>query len=522
KQDALARADEYAHQEAVDKWRANQAFVQQVYNDSMSGQINPYNHTDAQGNTVQFAPPEGHSQALSDAADALNKSVMSNPGAAWNPDIRKQYAAFKQMSANSGAAAVQLATLKQQLAQTSDPDEQKNLQASIDQINKTPPTKMVDAHLPTPKKTDPLPSITDEYGKDYNKAMESFTVGDNDMLGRPTVDFKKIKYAQPLSPEYEAALNGVTQLIEKKDPILTDPTAFAALQEQANDIWENKRGQKDKLNLGKVTPDGTVVLSTSKQGLLDIATALHLQKDGDLWQDPDALSDLDIQEQKAKIASLTGKGKGVKLTAEELKEKENKEAVKSVYNDVQKVLTPPPNTKPLKVTYFGSGYDVYPIPQGQADKYIGIEAPVTTTSIKTGENTVKSTDTKGESAKTEHAFLGINKKTGEREIAYVNGYSSGNPKIIATVPEKQLIVNGLKADAKFEPSQYENRTIHVDEIYRNKGKTDDEPVAPVKVVAPAASSDRTGYTKHVTKKGTAYYTDKDGQKYWENASGALI
>ena len=338
KNDALARASEYAHQDALTEHLQHNQDIRNIYNATQAGQINPYRMPDGKGGFTSFTPPAGHQDALKAAADELNHDTINSPLGLEDPNVQKKFTAFQQMSANSGAAAMALAQLKQKLAQTSDPAEQKNIQNSIDQINATPPTQLIDGHLPVVKETDPLPSLKDEYGND-NKKMQYFTINGEDMLGRPTVDYNKIKYALQGSKEYELALNGVDALLRKGDPILTDPTAFTNFVNLTKDNWENKRGQKDHpLNLGYVDANGKVVLGNP----MDIATAMHLTNDGSFWQDPDAQSKLDDEEQRAKIAKDKADAqkatREAKPSAEELKDKANRQAAESMYDEVQGVF----------------------------------------------------------------------------------------------------------------------------------------------------------------------------------------
>lgn len=467
KNDALARASEYAHQDALTEHLQHNQDIRNIYNATQAGQINPYRMPDGKGGFTSFTPPAGHQDALKAAADELNHDTINSPLGLEDPNVQKKFTAFQQMSANSGAAAMALAQLKQKLAQTSDPAEQKNIQNSIDQINATPPTQLIDGHLPVVKETDPLPSLKDEYGND-NKKMQSFTINGEDMLGRPTVDYNKIKYALQGSKEYELALNGVDALLRKGDPILTDPTAFTNFVNLAKDNWENKRGQKDHpLNLGYVDANGKVVLGNP----MDIATAMHLTNDGSFWQDPDAQSKLDDEEQKATIreknAQAAKANRGDRPTTEQIKDQQYQTEAKQAEDVTRKLFSEATSKKPIGWPFAASvseklgvnpkNVSIYPpVKAVVGTPFVGVQEEGETTVLGDANNKTTTKTVTGNSVTPDYVYPVRDNATGEVKL-----YNLKGNKVISINNETEATKNYLKHQAKYDPKIYENRTAWV-------------------------------------------------------------
>lgn len=333
RQDAIMRAQEYAHQDSVSKYKQGQEDIRSVYQNLANGQLSAYNMKDAQGNNMSFQPPSADQDVLSKSADNITKQISSDPSKFTDPDFQKQYVNHNKMVAISGTRAIELAKLKQTLAQTADADEQKNIQGHIDAINKTPLNSMQlpDAYLPKPPVADIIPDIHTAYKDD--KGLQSFESDDGDKLGRPNVDYDAIQYATPGSPTYMAAQKNVAAM--KMDPIFNNPDAFNEFQNRVNGM-RAERGQKP-LQIGQVTPDGKIALNPDVRV---IGTAMQMTHDGNLKADPD-YDPLDDKKTQSEIDKNDAEAQKARNTISKASRGKNgqpifdSQAVQGVYENVQ-------------------------------------------------------------------------------------------------------------------------------------------------------------------------------------------
>lgn len=512
------------------------------------------------GKDLSFSPLPEDQKILTDKAHDLRKIVLSNPeGYKYDQNFLDKQSELRNLQRQASIRAVHVANEQQEMAKSDNDEDRKGIKDNLQQeiFGK----KLDEYHRPEPY----LPGLkTDESKlvdtKDLYNTSKSVAKDDSDGLwyetSKTTADPSKLDFRNKMLTDKSVA-NTAHTIVTRFVALAGNNPAIIAQHNQ--EVAEANA----RLGLTPNDPHAIPIIPTDPQtGLMapgfvnsptssmDLAYSLVAPKyamsktnrvpseeglkqkklQGDIASQGSNIANTDADTalknaQAIKALRENATGKNGKPSAEELKENLNKQAVKSVYNDVQKLLTPPPNVKPVKLQYFGSDYDVYPIPQGQAHNYIGIESPQTTATTKDKTGTQKETSVKGESRGVDQAFLGINKKTGEKEIAFVDNPYKSNFKIVSTVPEKQLIINKLKADDKYNPSQYENRIIHVDEIYKNKGNTDEEIASASKLTevnSAAKPKEHIGYNKKITPKGTIYFTDDKGKKYYDDGSGELI
>lgn len=507
--DTLAKAVDYSHADAVMKYKQAIEDRNNLYKMISSTGGSAHNLKDENGQDMSFAPLPSDETYLTKTADELTKGITSDPSAAMNdPAFQKKVAEYTKAKNISSVRAIEIAKLNQQLAQTGDPEERKNIAASIETIKKTPLSalQLPEPHLPSPVVKSLLPDPAKTYPQ--GKGMESFDIDGVTYKGIPTADFEGLLYANDHNTLNQAYLNTATL---PKLPEGSNPQAFQAWNERVQKMWKD-RGGEEPLQLGNVTPEGKVVLNPDPRPL---AVAMELDNKGHLIKDDDAqkdAADLRLKNAQAAKAEKEAKGERVgKPTAEELKEDQNKKAAQSMYDEVKTTLGDATSKNPIKPNYPSwwkrngvnpDEYTIYPeiSKDAPARRYIGIEAdPTTVTTSEGSKTTTKSIA--GESKHPDKIFPIVNKKTGEKELAYVK---DGN--IIAKVPEKQAIINGLKHESKYKPSDYEGKTAHVDEIYNSDGKP--EVVKTTKIVEPVA-------VKPIRKEvgGATYEKGSDGKWY---------
>lgn len=297
RQDALTRVQDYAHSDAVMKYKQGQEDIRNTYQQLANGQQSAFNAKDAQGNDQSFQPAPGDQDVMNKSADDLRKRIHADPSLATDPSFNQDFLNHQKMVATAGARAVTLTKLKQQLTQTTDPAERKNIQDSMDEIVNTPTNQLPDAHLPTPLDVNLIPT-DEELAKMYpqGKGYQSYTdESGNEKVGLPEHHIDEIIYAPAGSTKARQISNAVS--LFQKDPIANDPTAFTQWSAQVNQRRRDM-GQPE-LNLGQVTKDGQVILNPDKRQVAAGLALMHAP-----WQDdPDA----DSGEDKELIKAQTRK-----------------------------------------------------------------------------------------------------------------------------------------------------------------------------------------------------------------------
>lgn len=292
RQDALARVQDYAHQDAVMKYKQGQADIRDTYQQLANGQQSAFNMKDAQGNNQSFQPVQGDQEVMDKSADELRKRLHADPTLATDPKFNQDFLSHQKMVAAAGTRAIQLTKLKQQLTQTTDPTERKNIQDSMDEIVNTPTGYVPDAHLPTPLDVNLIPT-DEELAKMYpqGKGYQSYTdERGNEKVGLPEHHIDEIIYAPAGSVKARQVSNAVS--LFQKDPIATNPTAFTQWSAQVNQRRRDM-GQSE-LNLGQINKDGQVILNPDKR---QVAAGLALMNAP--WQD-DPAADSDEKKELTK------------------------------------------------------------------------------------------------------------------------------------------------------------------------------------------------------------------------------
>lgn len=486
------------------------------------------------GKDLSFSPLPDDQKILLQKAHDLRKTVMSNPdGYMYDPDFLDQQNEFKALQRQASLRAVHVADQQQEMTKVDNDTDRQGYQDHINDVRKSKLTDFgqLDPYLPD-LKTD-LSKVYDG-DKDLMETNKTMTV-DNGVgyevsTTKPNID--KLDVRSKLLSDKTARDNANTVVKQfLKSPLSQDPAVLAKHNEDV--IAANQR-------LG-LTPDNPHYIPTipldPNTGLMDPNFIHQPSSANDLFYSLSApskavvrtskqVSDAALKQQKDKAetrnqnaeadlheaqSKAAKSGKPLKPTTEELKEDQNRESVKSMYKEVKSAYVIPTNAKPIPDRpyrdEFNKKFNLYPVPKGVAEKFIGIEEEPTSTTIKGigGSSTVKNIT--GDSVKPDDVFLAVDKKSGDKQLVFMK-----DGKTIAKVPEKQAIINGIKHEAKYKPSDYESKTVHVDEIYGNGGKTNEEASTP---------KAHTGYNKHVTAKGTIYFTDKNGVKYYDDGSGEL-
>lgn len=518
RQDALTRVQDYAHSDAVMKYKQGQEDIRNIYQQLANGQQSAFNAKDAQGNDQSFQPAPGDQDVMNKSADDLRKRIHADPSLATDPAFNQDFLNHQKMVATAGTRAVTLTKLKQQLAQTTDPAERKNIQDSMDEIVNTPTNQLPDSHLPTPLDVNLIPT-DEELAKMYpqGKGYQSYTdESGNEKVGLPEHHIDEIIYAPAGSAKARQISNAVS--LFQKDPIANDPTAFTQWSAQVNQRRRDM-GQPE-LNLGQVTKDGQVILNPDKRLVAAGLALMHAP-----WQDdPDADSDEDKALKSANIAHVraetqaltTGKpkattpqeaadqhdaeltvkrvkeiynpshypGKGTSLVATVKKGKDGND--KTTYNTVDGVdLAPILKDKGLNPGDWGV-YNTQGLPD--VSDMIGVE--------KTNQEKSASGDEKGVEQRTgqnmqaDKTFAIKNKKTGDVRLVYV-GKEEKDKKEDPDTYKAIAIVEGRDAAANTAKTKHQYKTESgklPDEISRLNNTWDEQGGKTQAIPKPAAPS----------------------------------
>ena len=435
---------------------------------------------DENGNdmSIPFLPAD---QTIADqAANEFQKGVIGNPANFKTPDMVTKYNNIKRLNQNASARAIYALKAQQYANQTYDTQEKARALEYIDGLKSgklDPNTRP----LPfTPQST--IQPMIDMKGKYKN--TDNYESFDGDMQGVPNAEYVALQNTtDPLAIDEGFKRYGYF----KNQPQGQDPIAYQEYQNHVNEIAAARGLPKIDLG-GKIGPDGKLIFDDNtyaKQQQLakNHLAATELMNNGTLQDDPDAEKDqadldykkaqtakerADISQKWAEIAEkkrewdnphATGKGSE--------KEKVDKDAALSVYHQVQGVMDvskaiPQNYVRPEKWKEGGidpDQYKIYKIPDKNADKFIGIQA-ADVSQKTTSDGVVTTKASKGNSVVPDAAYIIVDKKTGEKKLAYLE-----KGKVAAVVPEKEAISNGLKHDAKWQPKEYEGKIAVVDQVY---------------------------------------------------------
>jgi len=487
--DTMSKLMDFDHADKVMQYKQRIDDRNELFKILHQNKMSAFNQKDENGNDVSMTPLEQDDDYLNKSVNDFRKKWMNNPTQAFNsPEFQSDMDKQDRLKTIASMRKIQTAKLQQELSQTADPNEQQRIQQVIDGIKNTPLSalKMPDAHLPGPV-VKPFIDVEKDYKE--GKGFESFDDGE----GVPNRRFQSILYSTDKDMLNQAYIRQQA-LLKSQLPEATNPEAFQAWQQNVNNLTD-QRGFP-KLNLGTVTPDGKVVLNQDPRV---VATALELQKSGALTK-PDELEVAKTTEQKAKARKEEAEaalketelrtGKSLKPTTEELKQEQDKKAVASIATEVKDVFTNGTAPKPISVQYPDfwkrSGidpeeYKIYPaISDKTADKFIGLPHPdVSTTQKDASGNSVTQKSTIA-SVVPDKVVPVENIKTHEKKLVYFK-----DNQVVATVPEKQAIINGLKHEADYDPKVYENKTAWVDEVHANEKQATETSKEKTNVKQPA-------------------------------------
>lgn len=364
KNDALARVQEYAHQDAVNQYQTGQKNLASFYQNLRANKISAFNQKDAQGNDISMQPVPSDKAEITNSADALTKNIGDGSKMYTDPNFQKQQDVHDQLVATAGVRAAQYALLQQKKATTTEPSELKNIQDGIDELEHTPASYFPQSHLPKPIKTSLIPDATTQTKLfPDQKGLQS---GTDDKKYIPASYVVGIPYLRSGSEDYTTAMNGVNKAIENKDVAFTDPTAFAKLQADADTMADLYGNNTPHANIGQVVKDANgnqqVVLNPDKR---QVAYGMHLQsvlqqgqpdKDEDS-EDDKALEKANIREKNAQAAEAEKKVSGESTKPLTPEQQEIKQASANTIKQARAIFNPAPYEKGGRTASSGATTD---------------------------------------------------------------------------------------------------------------------------------------------------------------------
>lgn len=471
------------------------------------------------GQNMSFSPLPDDQKVLDQKASDLRDMILKNPDKYMYDrnylNAKQEYTGLVNHAGVRSAAYSKYSTDAQA---SQDPDERKDIMAQRDQ--EVGGHKLTEFHMPEPHLGDiPVADPIDE--KDYKdpKTHENFGTAIKTVDG---VDYELQKHGIPTSIVYapmsdfstKGMINANKYLQQfQKSPVSKDP-AYITQMNAAIDKNAESRGTKP-VYAATVNPDGTITYNNNPGQVL---TALNLEKHGWVQTDTDP-SDAALKQQKEAAEAQKDRAEAQKAkqpnagkppTAEELKENQEKQTGYNAYKEVKTVFDPTTytdkekiSTSPLltglwgknkdnidavkKAGYSADEYNYYNVPK-VAEKYIGLPAPVQTTStdetitstkdgVKSNTKTsTKDTTPKGISETADKVIMARDKKTNEGHLLYIKDGA-----VIANVTEREAIANGLKHESRYDEKVYTNPTTYGQQYYDNGGQG-----------APAPQSTQTG------------------------------
>lgn len=458
-----------------------------------------FNMKNANGQNISFSPLPADQKILTDKAHEIRKMILDHPdNYMYNEDYLDKKAKYNQLVNHAGLRTTAYSGYNADAQKINDPDEKANILSMRDSELAH---SLEEGHLPEPyihKPTIVNPIDAKKYLEDPKKMQEykTYTETRTDANGNE-VNYQVRKIGIPkkeiFAPLYDLstatteyaknATLGFWALPQSQDPAYIS-AMNADIDRKAADMGEKP------VYAATINANGQIIHNPNPR---EVATALNIEHYGGTQEEAkptDAIGkqekqeldmvktrhDMKIADEKVAIAEMQARNKttGKPPTAEELKEAQNKVYATSIVRDVRDVFntaTSKPLAKPNYPEVWKKNgvnpdeYYIYPdIEKGVANKFIGIPAPETSTTVA-GKGGVKTTEkSKGGSVGYDKAVPIEDKKTREKKIAY---WKDG--KIIVIVPEKQASINNIKHESNYDPKIYENKTVWVDDAY---GKSD--------------------------------------------------
>lgn len=487
KHDILTRQMEMDHQDKVLKYQQSLKEREALFNFfNKNPGVSSANLKDGDGNdmSIPFLPQD--QKEIDTDNDSLRKKAFSDVGGFfYGPDFTKDYQDLNTKKRNASIKSIYATQARQLLQTVDDPKERQRINDYQDELQQQPLTEIPHPFVKLPTTT-PLVDVS-KYKDPKN--LESFDEGD----GNPNAEYVGILY----SADPKVFSEGFKRLNHfKSQPEGQDAQQYTEFQNEANKIAKQRGIPQVDLG-GSFTPDGKVIFhddTYKKQQIAarNMAYATELINNGYLRK-PDAENEQKLLKLKAetqRVYAETGKylvekaikekelefGKSYKPTAEELKQQQTVKAVKSMYSSVKDIFDgEKTKVDPDYPQYWSrSGidpaeYNLYTIPKDAADKFIGLEADQVTEEKKDEKGKTTTHTIKGESQKPDKVMLAENKQSGVKELVYIK-----NGDVVARVPEKEAVINGLKHEAKYEPSRYDDKVSWVEDVYNQaKGGADE-------------------------------------------------
>lgn len=459
------------------------------------------------GQNMSFTPLPEDAKVLNQKALEQRKLIIANPDNYWfNEDYQKNNLDLNQLTSEAGMRATAYGQYNQDLLKSNDPDEQtdiKNLRDSEIHGHKLGEGYMPEPFLPKPVINEgnliDAKALADE--NNWNPKEYIYYEDGNEIRSKiSTLSPNVGDFRQTLTPGSKGYTDAVQMSKSYLKTIATNPQFVQSQNQQIDALnkaygYTNAQGQPVNPHYiphiaDIVTQqDGTPRVRVNTADAATVAYALMMERHGTPKTGSKVDTDagdiesgvLDDELKRSEIAknNAAAKGKtGKPPTGEELKEEQNKQAALSAYHEVSDVFNGsyPKSVIPLPgATIFKDGtklsdYNIYSIPGAVANKFIGIEAPENKDNKfdkATGKVSSVVTTNKGESLTPDAVALAENKKTKEKRLIY---FSQG--KLVSEATPKQAMVNSLKHDARYQPSEYENKTPWVDQVYNNGGKAE--------------------------------------------------
>lgn len=483
-----------------------------------------FNMKNSNGQNISFNPLPDDQKILAQRAHDLRAQILANPQKyMFDQDYLDKKAEYGQLVNHAGVRASAYNNYNQEAQKTNDQDERAAILAHRDNELKY---SLLDGGMPEPYLPkpvfDPQNFISDKDVNDKNmNTYRQLTGTDNDGnqtltslngLNDNVLDFrgkvlpgsKNYADAMNLSHSYLSTIASNPQAVQQhNDNIDRINQERGYVDEKGQPISPHYIPHVAEVVNGKNGPQ-VVVTATNPQ---DIAYSVMAEKKGSLTpsqeikktEEQEADESVKRRKEKADTAKVLAETSKIKSgkdeTIEDKKQDLNKKAVAAVYNDVHTIFSK--DDKPISdsdlpkykvddkgkrlwTNISGKGdydyiipkdkYTVYPAISSNAAKYVGLQAPEqsVTETDPTDESKTTTKTIKGSSADVDTIYPVKDKATGEKKLAFVK-----DGKVVAYVPEKQAVINGLKDDAKWEPSQYENKLPFVDEVYDGGGKADE-------------------------------------------------
>lgn len=492
KHDILTRQMEMDHQDKVLKYQQSLKEREALFNFfNKNPGISSANLKDADGNdmSIPFLPQD--QKEIEDGNKSMQKKAYSDiPAFLFGPDSTNYKNEFNTKTRNASIKAIYATQAKQLLQTADDPKERQRINDYLGDLQDHPLTDIPHPFVKLPTTT-PLIDVQKDYP--MGKGFVSYPGGE----GVPGRRFDELKYTN--NP---ALINEGFKRTNffKSQPEGQSAEEYNSYQNALNGILKS-RGEAPFDLGGSITNDGKVVFDDNtyikgQKLARNMLYASEMMKNGRLQpaDEEDEQKLLKLKAETNRVYAETGKdlvekaikekqlefGKDYKPTAEQLKEQQTVKAVKSMYSSVKDVFDGAKDAKVLSYPEYWSRrgldptqYNLYTVPKGAADKFIGLEADQVTEEKKDEKGKTTTHTIKGESQKPDRVMLAENKQSGVKELVYIK-----NGDIVARVPEKEAVINGLKHEAKYEPSRYDDKVSWVEDVYNQaKGTSDVQPTS---------------------------------------------